>query len=277
MRTMRKSIVLLLLAALLLSGCAAGSPFIRVREKTPPADSAAPELPAESPDAPTPSPEPTPTAAPLCVVIDPGHQRTGDASLEPVGPGASEQKARVTGGTTGRFTGIPEYECNLQVALLLREVLESRGYRVVLTREDHDVNLSNRERAEIAAQAGADVFVRLHANGSENPAMQGAMTICMTKDSPYHPELYADSFRLAACILDAMTARAGCERERLWETDTMSGINWSEMPSVIVEMGYMTNEKEDRLLADDAYRQLLAEGMADGIDRYFAEKQADEA
>ena len=79
MRTMRKLIVLLLLAALLLSGCAAGSPFIRVREKTPPADSAAPELPAESPDAPTPSPEPTPTAAPLCVVIDPGHQRTGDA------------------------------------------------------------------------------------------------------------------------------------------------------------------------------------------------------
>ena len=275
MRTMRKNIVLLLLAALLLSGCAAGNPFIRVREKPDPAESAAPEPTEESLSTPAPSPEPT--AELLCVVIDPGHQRTGDASPEPVGPGASEQKARVTGGTTGRFTGIPEYECNLAVSLRLREVLVSRGYRVVMTREDHDVNLSNRERAEIAAQAGADVFVRVHANGSEDPARHGAMTICMTRDNPYHPELYAAGCRLAECVLDAMTARAGCERERVWETDTMSGINWAEMPCIIVELGYMTNEEEDRNLADDACRQLLAEGIADGIDRYFAEKQADEA
>lgn len=263
---------LLLLAGLLLTGCAAGGTAPAETTESEQTELAEPEETPESPAA-----QETQAAAQRCVVIDPGHQLTGDPAPEPIGPGASETKARVAGGTIGRFTGIPEYECNLRVSLLLRDVLESRGYRVVMTRQQNDVSLSNRERAELAAQAKGDIFVRLHANGSEDPSARGAMTICMTPNNLFHPELYADSALLSACILDEMTDRTGCVREKLWETDSMSGINWSEIPTTIVEMGYMTNEEEDRLLADEAYRMLLAEGIADGIDRYFAEKQANEA
>ena len=194
----------------------------------------------------------------------------GNSAPEPVGPGAAETKFRVSGGTQGRFTGIPEYELTLAVSLLLRDILTQRGYTVVMVRETNDVDISNAERAAIAADAGADVFVRIHANGSDDPAHSGAMTICMTPQNPYNSALYPASRALSDCVLDALVAATGCRREYVWETDTMSGINWATMPVTIVEMGYMTNEQEDRLLATDTYRAQVAVGIADGIDAYFA-------
>ena len=264
----------LLLAALLLTGCAARQPASEPEPTQPPAETAAPEPSA----VPTPTPEPSPApAAARIVCIDPGHQRNGSAAPEPIGPGASETKARVTGGTQGRFTGVPEYALNLAVALLLRDELTARGYTVVMTREGNDVDLSNAERAAIARDAGADVFVRIHANGSDDPSQTGAMTICMTPQNPYNAALYPESRRLADCVLDAMTAATGCRRESVWETDTMSGINWAEMPVTIVEMGYMTNEAEDRLMATDDYRAKLAQGIADGIDAWFLQRESEGA
>lgn len=206
---------------------------------------------------------------PLLVVIDAGHQAKGNSEKEPVGPGATEMKAKVASGTTGNFTGIPEYELNLAVAQMLQQLLKERGYEVVMIRTTHNVDISNAQRAEMANALNADAFVRIHANSSDDSSVHGILTICQTESNPYNGELYARSKALSQLVLDAMVDATGAKKRNVWETDTMSGVNWCQVPVTIVEMGFMSNEEEDRLMATEEYRQLLAQGIANGIDDYF--------
>ncbi len=204
------------------------------------------------------------------VVIDPGHQAEGNFDTEPIGPGASEQKIKVATGTHGVVSGLQEYELTLQISLLLQAELEARGYAAALTRTAHDVDISNAERAAMANGLGADAFVRVHANGSGSETASGAMTICQTADNPYNGALHAESYALSSCVLDALVEKTGCKKEYIWQTDTMAGINWSQVPVTIVEVGYMTNPDEDALMATQDYQKKIAAGIADGIDAFFA-------
>ena len=203
------------------------------------------------------------------VVIDPGHSAVVAEGTEPLGPGSTENKAADTSGTSGTVSGLAEYELTLSVSQKLRDVLQDRGYTVLMTRESNDVPVSCIERADLANNAEADAFVRIHANGSEDSSVKGAMTICITPDNPFYPELYEQARALSDCIINKLSESGGCENDGVWETDSMSGNSWSQVPATIVEMGYMTNPEEDALMATEDYQNKIVRGIADGIDQYF--------
>lgn len=205
------------------------------------------------------------------VVIDPGHSGVVAAGTEPLGPGSSQQKAKDASGTQGTATGVPEYQLTLKISKKLKKELEKRGYLVLMTRTDHKTAISCKERAMVANKAKADAYVRIHANGSSSSSARGAMTICTTSDSSFVPDMYKRNRKLSEDILDAYIKRTSTVREYIWETDSMSGNNWSQVPTTILEMGYMTNPQEDIKMQSSAYQKKMVQGIADGIDCFFEE------
>lgn len=204
--------------------------------------------------------------------IDPGHQseNVDMSALEPNGPGSSEMKAKCSTGTQGSYSGLPEYELNLEVSLQLKGILEQRGYQVVMTRTDNETAISNKERAEYVASKGAEIYVRIHANGDDSHTASGALTMSPSQNNPYIPQLFDESNRLSQCILDSYCAATGFQSLGVQYYDNMTGINWSTVPVTIVEMGFMTNQNDDLKMADPEFQKTMAEGIANGIDAYFA-------
>lgn len=204
------------------------------------------------------------------IAIDAGHQRKGNSAQEPIGPGASATKPKVASGTHGNASGLNEYELTLQVSLQLRDELEARGYEVYMIRTTHDVNISNAERAQMAAAAGADILVRIHANGSDNTSISGALTMAPSNSNPYLTKsVISASQTLSRKIVDSFCAATGAKNQGVMSTDAMSGINWSTIPVSIVEMGYMTNRAEDLKMASASYQAKMVQGIANGIDAYY--------
>jgi N-acetylmuramoyl-L-alanine amidase len=202
------------------------------------------------------------------VVIDPGHQAHGDSMPEPIGPGSTETQPKVTAGSTGVVTGIPEYEIDLQIATNLADRLRAAGLTVIMTRTTNDVDLSNSQRAQVANAAKADLFVRVHADSSAETSVTGVAT-CYPASNQWTAAFAPASRQAARSIEQDLVAATGATDGGAVERDDVAGFNWAKVPSVLVEAGHQSNPIEDRLLASAHYQDELAGGIAEGVVSYL--------
>ncbi len=205
----------------------------------------------------------------IIIGIDPGHQLHGNSEPEPVGPGASAKKAKVSSGTSGVSTGVPEYKLNLAIARKAGKELEKRGYEVVMTRGKNNVDISNKERAQKMNKSGADICIRLHADGSDSPSVSGASALYPSKSNPYVGILSKKSLKLAKSVLNAYTKATDIKNRGCTQRDDLTGTNWSSIPVIVLEMGFMSNPKEDKKMQKKSFQKKMVQGICDGIDAYY--------
>lgn len=206
------------------------------------------------------------------VVIDPGHQQKANLNLEPIGPGATTQKYKVTDGTTGVVTKKREAVLVLEMAFVLKEKLEAKGMQVLMTRTSQDVDISNKERATLANDHKANLFLRLHADGSENPNQSGFAVLTPAEGSPYTKEIYAESLQISQTIVNKMRENQQVKVNGIKFRDDLSGFNWSKVPGVLLELGFMSNHEEDKKLSNPQYVNSLLQSVTDSVDEYRKSK-----
>ncbi len=147
------------------------------------------------------------------VMLDPGHQRYGNNAPESVGPDTRETKPKVSSGTVGVRTKKPEYVLNLEVSLLIKDELVRRGIEVAMTRESHEVDISNKQRADMANEAGAALAVRIHADGDSSPKTKGFSVLYPSASSAAVKPIAAESHEAAGFILEHLKAAT----ETVWK------------------------------------------------------------
>ncbi len=189
---------------------------------------------------PTPTITPVPTPGPV-VMIDPGH-------------GGND-----VGATVGGKADVYEKTINLAIGLKVRDKLEELGFTVVMTREE-DVYLSTGERLQAYKDSEATGFVSIHLNVFDDPSVSGC-------EVHYRGERNANSEFMAECILDGICGETGIRKRNV--VDSNFEVLLSGKPSVLAECEYMSSETEYPKLKDDSYQDLIAQGIANGLVKYY--------
>ncbi len=199
------------------------------------------------------------------ICIDPGHAAGGDAGYEPIGPGAAETKIKDPGGTRGVVSGTPEHAITLAIAQRLARLLEQQGATVVMTRDTDSFQGGNIERVAVANDAAAALFVRIHCDGSTDHSRHGASTLYPQSIPGWTDDIHDASRAAAAAVQSALVAATGAADLGIVARGDITGFNWSDVPAILVEAGFLTNPGEDARLNTDSYQQQVAAGIAGGV------------
>jgi N-acetylmuramoyl-L-alanine amidase len=200
--------------------------------------------------------------------VEAGHQRKANLDLEPNAPGSMIMKAKVSAGTQGITTKKPEYQLTLEVALKLEQSLKSE-YDVIMIRRSNNVNISNSERAMICNKAHADLMLRLHGDGNDNHQIKGMTIFYPSANNKDTKTISKPSLEFAKIISDQILIKTKAKSNGVKSRDDLTGFNWLKVPSILIEMGFMTNKKEDLLLSTSEYQDKIVSGIKNGLDAYY--------
>lgn len=196
------------------------------------------------------------------IVIDPSHQQLKDVSLEYVAPKSDVKRAKQLASATGVVTAQKEYRLTMTMAKKLKKQLQKKGYKVVLTRTKHDVNISNKQRAKKANEIKADLVISLHADGGKS--YQRGFYV-MTASKKATPAYYKQSKRQATAILKAVAKHEKIYYPGAFEREDVALFNYAKAPALSIQLGFLTNVKDDQKLASDAYLDILVKWIANGV------------
>ena len=175
------------------------------------------------------------------VFIDPGH-------------GGSDP------GAVNESFGITEAFVNLDIAKRLQSILYARGYETMMSRTTDDF-VGLRERANMANNWGANYFISVHSNASENPNANGTETL-------YHRENTTGE-RLANEIQVQLILQNNLSDRGIIPRPNLAVLRLTNMPAVMAEVAFISNPKEAALLASPEFRQQSAQAIADGFTNFI--------
>ena len=203
------------------------------------------------------------------VCLDPGHASRPNLTTEPIGPGSHVRKIKDGGGGAG------EARVVLQIAKRTRSALLNRGLRVAMTRTGPDFTLGgggNVDRAKFCNRRKAALMIRIHADGSTDPARHGVATLYPAWRRGWTDDVYRPSLRAAGLLQRAVVRRTRARSLGLFRRSDLTGFNWANVPVVLVETGFMTNPAERRRLTSYPYQWRIARGLARGTERFLGRR-----
>jgi N-acetylmuramoyl-L-alanine amidase len=210
------------------------------------------------------------------IVVDPGHDSAPNPGKEPIGPDSQERKIKDGGGTQGVVTGVPEHEVTLAISLRLRPILVRRGFCVTMTRSRATGrSLGNIERAKIANRGRAVLFVRVHADGSPNRQRNGTSVLYPAFHPGWTDDILPESRTAARNLQEELVRELRSRDLGIVPRRDLTGFNWADVPAVLVEIGLMSNPREDRLLTRPSYQRRAARALARGIERFVQVTRTD--
>ena len=205
-------------------------------------------------------------AAAALVCLDPGHGTAPAVGrqVEPIGPGSAQLKIKDPGGAAG------EAPVALAIARRTRTLLLARGYRVAMTRTAAGYRGGNRERARFCNARGAALMIRIHADGSSDPAVHGISTLVPSRRRGWTNDIYDASGRAGRLLQQELVTATGARNLGVVERSDLTGFNWADVPAVLVETGFMSNPREAELLRSAGYQQKVARALARGAQRFLS-------
>ena len=193
---------------------------------------------------------------------------TSQRVQEPISPHSNATKEAFVGGASGRNQ--TEEQLNLAVGLRLQALLEEQGAKVIMTRTTHESDMTSYKRAQMANENHADLCIRIHADGSADSSVYGMSMLVPYGDQLTTQDIVQPSQAAGECVLNAALAATGAKNNGIVQRSDLTGFNFAEVPTILIEMGFLSNPDEDARMETEEYRDKLAQGICNGIIDYFA-------
>lgn len=203
------------------------------------------------------------------IVLDPGHGNRSNLEKELIYPGAKELKIKDGGGAEGINSKTPEYVIAMGITVKLKGLLENKGYTVIMTKTTPQESPGNIERAEVGNKNNADLLIRVHADSAESSNASGA-SMLVPAPIGYAKDISEISRKYGQVVLESLIDEVGMKNRGVVERNDLTGFNWSKVPVILVETGFLSNPQEDKLLNSEEYQNKIAKGLFNGIDKVFS-------